>query len=294
MTEAQDNTPKLVFIQKIKSFLMEKTKTPCLPLKCVPQKTGPFDSKIGGEPYLPPGFAYPTVNPSAVQSNPSKQQKKNIGGDGATPSPLKLLAQLNFDTLPRVPDFPTTGILQIYIDPADGSLGHDYENMMDQSHWRIIYHPTIEHDEAKLQKPPHFPETEELPFEEEHLIAPETLIEAAINPFDYRYDSLVEEAFSEEASELGLDITEIIGEFYEQALNALDTTNNHQIGGYPSFAQEDPRHNTQYQDCDTLLLQINSDEKIMWGDMGIANFFIRRDDLKACRFDRVLYNWDCS
>ncbi|KAK2947978.1 hypothetical protein BLNAU_17102 [Blattamonas nauphoetae] len=127
----------------------EKTTGPCLPLAFVPQKTGPFDNKIGGQPNLPSSFAYPTVSPSAVQSNPSKQQKNNIGGECTTQSPLQLLVQLDFDTLLRVPDFPTTGIHQIYIDPADGSFGHDYESMMDQIHWRIVYHPAIEHDETR-------------------------------------------------------------------------------------------------------------------------------------------------
>ena len=33
---------------------------------------------------------------------------------------------------------------------------------------------------------------------------------------------------------------------------------------------------------------------IMWGDVGVANFFIRPEDLKNKDFSKVLYNWDCS
>ncbi len=34
--------------------------------------------------------------------------------------------------------------------------------------------------------------------------------------------------------------------------------------------------------------------EIMWGDAGVANFFIEEEDLKNKRFDRVMYNWDCG
>ena len=42
-------------------------------------------------------------------------------------------------------------------------------------------------------------------------------------------------------------------------------------------------------------MQIDSDldNDIMWGDMGIANFFITPEDLAAENFDNVLYTWDC-
>ncbi|MEK3889148.1 DUF1963 domain-containing protein [Bacillus sp. FSL K6-3431] len=44
-----------------------------------------------------------------------------------------------------------------------------------------------------------------------------------------------------------------------------------------------------------MLLQIDSEfEKgMMWGDSGVANFFIRKQDLERLDFSHVLYNWDC-
>ena len=39
---------------------------------------------------------------------------------------------------------------------------------------------------------------------------------------------------------------------------------------------------------------IYSDGEIMWGDYGVANFFIHPDDLAKKDFPKVLYNWDCS
>lgn len=44
-----------------------------------------------------------------------------------------------------------------------------------------------------------------------------------------------------------------------------------------------------------LLLQIDTDDalNIMWGDAGVANFFIREKDLINLDFSNVVYNWDC-
>ena len=68
----------------------------------------------------------------------------------------------------------------------------------------------------------------------------------------------------------------------------------HKIGGFPDFTQSDIR---EVGDYEILLLQIDSvgteKNEIMWGDCGIANFFIREKDLKELNFDRAIYNWDC-
>lgn len=69
------------------------------------------------------------------------------------------------------------------------------------------------------------------------------------------------------------------------------------MGGYPHFTQNDPRScNKDQQSKTIMLMQIDSDldNDIMWGDMGIANFFITPEDLAAENFDNVLYTWDCS
>lgn len=70
------------------------------------------------------------------------------------------------------------------------------------------------------------------------------------------------------------------------------------IGGYPDFTQEDPRSAADgTADHTILLFQLNSytgdDLKIMWGDMGVGNFFITPEALKKKDFSNVLYNYDC-
>lgn len=49
----------------------------------------------------------------------------------------------------------------------------------------------------------------------------------------------------------------------------------------------------EYNKYNTLLLQIDTDDDIMWGDSGIANFFINKEDLENKNFKNILYNWDC-
>jgi len=70
----------------------------------------------------------------------------------------------------------------------------------------------------------------------------------------------------------------------------------HKIGGYAYFTQEDPRIGRGAEKIKDyiLLLQIDSDDDIMWGDMGVANFFIHPDDLAKKDFSKVMYTWDCS
>ena len=85
---------------------------------------------------------------------------------------------------------------------------------------------------------------------------------------------------------------EIRDVFYKYLCNGV----GNKIGGYPDFAQDDPREDDNFHD--TLLLQIESEwneqYSVMFGDAGVANFFINREDLANCKFDDVLYNWDCS
>ena len=73
-------------------------------------------------------------------------------------------------------------------------------------------------------------------------------------------------------------------------LNDLFTLIPCQIGGYPFFTQYDPR---QEDNNEVLLFQLDSQDHILWGDSGVGNFFISKEDLKNKDFSHVRYNWDC-
>ena len=51
-------------------------------------------------------------------------------------------------------------------------------------------------------------------------------------------------------------------------------------------------------DENKLFIQLDSlydskEDILMWGDSGVANFFITDEDLKNRNFEDVIYNWDC-
>ena len=90
--------------------------------------------------------------------------------------------------------------------------------------------------------------------------------------------------------------------FEEDDYNAFCVSEDyahHQLGGFPNFTQSDIR-----REGDVLLFQMDSEMgngedgkskswEILWGDCGIANFFLSRADLKNLDFSNVIYNWDC-
>ena len=92
-----------------------------------------------------------------------------------------------------------------------------------------------------------------------------------------------------EENEVGDYLKKINEKYYEKF-----ETWGHKLLGYPACTQSDPRcYNKKYSKYDTLLLQIDTDSDIMWGDSGVANFFISKEDMKNKKFDNILYNWDC-
>ncbi|MBR7002979.1 MAG: DUF1963 domain-containing protein, partial [Neisseriaceae bacterium] len=85
------------------------------------------------------------------------------------------------------------------------------------------------------------------------------------------------------------ELIDLIG---EDAYTKLEeSTAGHHIGGYPYFCQEDPRYYglSEYK---ILLLQMDSNNGIDWGEYGVGNFFITADDLKKRDFSKVLYYSD--
>lgn len=118
--------------------------------------------------------------------------------------------------------------------------------------------------------------------------------------FDYRFEQAFAEALKEvtgeELSEQGfynyLDENDR-DYLYDELCNS-----RHWILGYPYFTQGDPREYRDDNYYDTLLFQMDSEmqekrDYVLWGDCGVANFFINREALKNPDFSKVMYNWDC-
>lgn len=264
---------KLALPNKLETFRfhIEKTIKPFIKITAEVKPTTLFDSKFGGNPYLPVTMKHPK----------SKKGK-----------PLKLLAQLNFEQIPHIEDMPTKGILQFYIDAEDDLYGSNFGNENMSSDFKIVYHREIIQDESLLITD--FSYINELKFSDfpvENEFGLRFEIDHGALPFgDYRFgwngNSEIETNLK------GIREDEDLCELYSETISS----EGHKIGGYPYFTQTDPReYSEKLQEHNVLLFQMDSDYKIniMWGDCGVANFFIRREDLLNFDFSNVLYNWDC-
>lgn len=262
---------------------------PAVRLKVKKGQPGVFDSKIGGLPYFPKDMEYP------------RGRKNAFAGQ-----PLVLLAQLNFEKLPHIPDFPAKGILQFFIAADDlYGMSADYgEGMARQDNFRVIYHENIITDKTQLLSPDEIPKISGddeyyLPINGEYLLVAEGAEDMPANMWDFRFADAFVNAYNELADEPVKDFWELDDEITDKLYDMTDFPDA-VIGGYPVFTQDDPRMCDDIADCDTLLFELDSvyDKEqgidIMWGDMGTGSFFIPREKLKALDFSRVLYNYDCS
>lgn len=279
-TENESNDSVKENAVKAYEILRNETRTKCIKIKLTDQKPSIFESKIGGTGYIPHDGQFP------VTENGEQ---------------LRLLAQIDCSQV-QLDEFPKQGLLQFWIlnDDVYG-LNFDYNENLKQDTFRVIYYETVdtsvtqEEVEAKFIENK-FDSDELMPFNDEYGM--EFYSEDDSMPIDnYLFDEKFCAIYNrlspgseiETYFDLDCDINE----------DDYDSTFGHKIGGYPAFTQEDPRENCPENDCyDFLLLQIDSDysddnDRVMWGDSGVANFFINSEKLKELDFSNIIYNWDC-
>ncbi|MED1863727.1 YwqG family protein [Fictibacillus nanhaiensis] len=252
---------------------IEETLVPFVSIQATRQSTSVKDSKIGGTPYLPDGFSYP-LDSSEI--------------------PMALLCQLNFEEIPHLEHFPTTGILQFYLSKNDDVMGMDFNNPTNQSNFRVIYHENSEHPHATNSFTPEDSLEEHLPFNGEYRLS-FSLSKEALGVSDFQFEESYESIDMDQATgEENMWGEETLYDLFCEHVENM----GHKIGGYAYFSQTDPRdYGTQFDDYRITLLQIDTDDEgendIMWGDAGVGNFFITKEDLRKKDFSSVLFNWDC-
>lgn len=217
-------------------------------------------SQLGGTPWWPTSSTYPT--------NPSGQ-------------PLFLLFQIDFRETPPMAPFPREGLLQIFIDGADGVYGADFDDP--RASPGVAYHFHTDLTQAAIQDFGFLEAVREqstLPLSEP-LSARRlafALDSMPIDPGDYRFAEMLPEIAEDD------DLLESYFDWSECAAIRL--------GGYPSFAQSDPREDRP-ELGDLSLLTIDTTDGVMWGDSGAAQFFIDENELERQDFSNIAYNWDC-
>lgn len=256
------------------------TKRDVVRLSFVDGEPSIFDSQLGGTPYWEDGNEYP------------------LDKDGV---PMFFLGQLNFSLLPNLSDLPKDGILQFFISATDGIFGLDFDEQTNQANFRIVFwgSPKLEkYIPAKIAYSFFSPDKHTLPLYSKVKLA---------GAFEDDYWGSVDEYVGNFLSVSADEKVEVLEDaIYEE--EALSGT-GHKIGGYAFFTQSDPRPyvknspDKHFNDTDNpwiLLLQLDSETAswdnsidLMWGDAGVANFFIRKNDLLNLDFSNVLYNWDC-
>jgi uncharacterized protein YwqG len=229
-----------------------------------------WQSKFGGGPYFPKEMDYPT----------DSQGK-----------PMYLLAQINFAETPMLEGFPEKGILQFYISGNSDVYGLCFDDQCKQEDYRVIYFQDVLEDESLLvTKFDFLPESDYLPFNFQSALVFKLCFEP-ITICDYQFEPKILNL----EHKMGFDLYDCYQDIYDEYGENFYSI-GHKIGGYPYFTQYDPRGSKKYQGEQTILLfQMDTDDDagIMWGDAGVANFFIPEEDLKNLDFSNVLYNWDC-
>ena len=278
-------------IKKIVLDILEKNKKPMIKISLSDDKPNLFQSKFGGVPYLPKDMEVP--------KNKENEQ-------------FTLLAQINIEELPKNNIYPMEeGMLQFWI-LNDDVLGLDYDTHLGNG-FKVVYYKEIDKsvtEEEVLEKyKPYKDEDSYFPIEGEFSLSFKLtdgyfsdsnddfreIVNREMKKFHIenkeKYNEILK-AYDDKEYLSYWDIWDILEE--DKKIGEILFESGHKIGGFPNFTQSDIR---EIGDYDILLLQIDSEgtekNEIMWGDCGIANFFIREKDLKELNFDKVIYNWDC-
>ena len=240
------------------------------------------DSKFGGLPYI---------------STDADTPKDSNGNQ------LALLAQINCSDLPENTLYPKDGLLQFWISRND-DFGLD-----NKKDYCVKYIENIENNitkESILTKYKLLDEEnneEYSPFNKKNTsfaLKFEKGI-STITSTDFLFEDIalktIHELFPDENIEdLYDDLERDVFNTLFKAFSGVD----HAIGAYPTFTQWDPRNPEEKDAYGITLLQVesywNNDSNssgIMWGDSGVANFFINKEKLEHLNFEDVLFNWDC-
>lgn len=260
------------------ALALERSQRPLLRIQLTPMaRDETRASKVGGRAYWAAGREYPR--------DPQGR-------------PLSLLAQVDLGAVPKMPGYPERGLLQFFIagdeyygaalDAAD--RGDRMQALAQQKGFRVVYWADASAPEIA---PPAGAAVEQLPFDP---AKPRRM------KFSTDYESIgiadvgLNDALGGDPAELATQylrehpqVTDSYEELTDKVSEYLDRS-GHKLGGHPQFTQSDPR---EADDRRVLLFQLDSDDQMMWGDSGIANFFIDPDDLARADFSRVSYHWDC-
>lgn len=214
-------------------------------------------SKFLGTPFFPAALEYP---------------RDTLG------KPLVMWAQLNFEEIPVLDNFPSKGILQFFLSPL---LWHDIR----EKDMAVIYHENVDQEVITDFSFLNSELYEDCPITVEHSLEFKKETEYGSSE-DLRFNpSFDGKSFYDFIETLPTDDEKIVTDFFYKC--------GHKLGGYAYFTQGDPRDYGPELKKHLLLLQIDTDKEIMFGDVGVCNFFITANDLAKRDFSKTYFYWDC-
>lgn len=240
------------------------------------------DSKFGGLPYI------------STDADTPKDSNDNQ---------LALLAQINCSDLPENDLYPKEGLLQFWI-----SRNNEF-GLGNKKDYCVKYIKNIEDNITKKSILNKYKLLDEENSEEYSPFSKKNTSFAlkfekgisTITSTDFLFEDIalktIYELFPDENIEdLYDDLERDVFDTLFKAFSGVD----HAIGAYPTFTQWDPRNPEEKDAYGITLLQVEShwdndsnSSGIMWGDSGVANFFINKEKLEHLNFEDVLFNWDC-
>lgn len=248
------------FLGELRSQL-ETYKLDYVRIQATPLQPGGFltlmQSKFLGMPFLPVGVPYP---------------------HDVLVRPMILLAQINFAEVSTLAGYPDQGILQLFVSSTE------WYNA-DPKDYRILFHPDPNAEaqtDFSFLTPTLYAES---PIMVEHALAFRSETE---------YGGAEDCRFTMDfGGKDYYEYQETLPQEQQQELDRYCNTAGHKIGGYAFFTQGDPRGYGASRQQDLLLLQIDTDNEIEWGDSGVANIFISPEALRAKEFGAAWFTWDC-
>lgn len=208
-------------------------------------------------------------------------------------SPMLFLAQINFADMPPLPDFPTTGILQLFA--AADARGNLEDIQAEET--RVIRWFADPQGNLALKVPQVLQELQERGTLSQRgrvagLAVTFLRAEAVACPYNWPFD------------DVGPDMHGRLGETPEiekeklkleaEADSIRESYGTHWVAGHPSFVQGDIRGKPELSALDRVILHLGFDEDVRIGDAGELNLMIQRQDLLARDFQKAVCTWDCG
>ena len=229
-----------------------------------------LETKIGGNPYWPVDEEYPIYQGR----------------------PMICLAQLNLSQLPKLEGYPTEGLLQFFVDSDEI---YDTTDGI-----KVVYHKSPSVENALKDIPVStFDSGDRVESIQNAYFPTASLVDDYVNANEECFGDFYDELTAAVAKKLEKswqkykDVDDpIIKNTISRAIwDTLGSTWGCRMGGHPSYTQFEP---SEVNEDTIMLLQLDSESGMMWGDCGIAHFFCSKEVLSSLDFEgKVYFTWDC-